>query len=192
MAELVIARRDEDVSWVPHDIRPACTVYEKGGQRCEFVGACVPLPNVGREAHSFAHHIAERYDTLAPVTIFAQGWPFDHSPDFVALMRAAAQERPHYMPLAKSTIRCERGMQHSSHTQFQPEFERLSRSMLRVHCRDIPAFDFAPGALVAVSADRVRRHPKSTYEAIRDELARGGVNASAAYFMERAWALLWS
>ena len=28
--------------------------------------------NVGREAHSFATHLAERYDSLAPYTIFTQ------------------------------------------------------------------------------------------------------------------------
>ena len=30
------------------------------------------LPNVGRESHSYLHHIVSRYDELAPWTVFTQ------------------------------------------------------------------------------------------------------------------------
>lgn len=73
--EFVVAKYEEDVSWVaalaPHRV----TVYDKGGRGEEGGGR---LPNVGREAHTFAHHVVERYDTLADVTVFLQGRPFDH------------------------------------------------------------------------------------------------------------------
>ncbi|MGL1148113.1 hypothetical protein ACSTLH_00765, partial [Vibrio parahaemolyticus] len=36
------------------------------------------LPNVGREAHTWIHHIIERYETLSPYTLFLQGNPLDH------------------------------------------------------------------------------------------------------------------
>lgn len=83
-AELVVARHCEDLRWlrrVPKNIRT--TVYDKG----LHAGAEHPLPNVGREAHTYLHHIVTRYDDLAPVTVFAQGKPFDHVSNFHAVLR---------------------------------------------------------------------------------------------------------
>ncbi len=85
--ELVVARCREDLSWlrrVPEEFR--VTVYDKGdgpwtGQR---------LPNAGREAHTYLHHLAECYDTLAGLTVFVQGRPFDHAPDLHNRLREFA------------------------------------------------------------------------------------------------------
>jgi Protein of unknown function (DUF3431) len=75
--ELVVARYREDLAWlrrVPSSFR--ITVYDKGG---DFEGG-ISLENVGYEAHSYLHHIVERYDDLATTTVFVQGHPFDHVP----------------------------------------------------------------------------------------------------------------
>lgn len=85
--ELVVARHAEDTAWlrrVPRRFR--VTVYDKGdgssgGER---------LPNCGREAHTYLHHLASRHDSLADVTVFAQGHPFDHAPDLHRRLRALA------------------------------------------------------------------------------------------------------
>jgi hypothetical protein len=82
--ELVIARHREDLRWlkrVPRSMR--ATVYNKGedGQQGE------PLPNIGREAHTYLHHIVRHYDDLADVTVFCQGKPFDHVPDLHKTLR---------------------------------------------------------------------------------------------------------
>lgn len=50
-----------------------------------------PLPNVGREAHAWLHHLFERYHTLSAQTVFAQGRPFDHAPDFHRVVRRLAR-----------------------------------------------------------------------------------------------------
>lgn len=88
MPELVVAHYTEDLSWlrnIPKDVQ--ITVYDKspdhpGGP------AAIPLPNVGREAHTYLHHILSRYDSLAEWTIFCQGKPFDHAYDFKKTLRA--------------------------------------------------------------------------------------------------------
>jgi hypothetical protein len=82
--ELVVARYLEDLAWlrnVPPQIQ--VTVYDKSPQG--------NLPNVGREAHTYLHHICARYDSLAEVTVFAQGKPFDHAFDFHRTLREMAQ-----------------------------------------------------------------------------------------------------
>jgi hypothetical protein len=86
--QLVIARHAEDLSWVGNI--PAgldVVVYDKGP--APLPGA-VPLENAGREAHTYLHHICERYGDLADVTVFCQGKPFDHAFDFHQTLRELA------------------------------------------------------------------------------------------------------
>ncbi len=119
--ELVVARYQESLNWlrkVPAAI--GITVYDKGGQGTEDVLPILPraraaasagpeqssaarqrerasvisLPNVGREAHSYLHHISARLQDrerpLAALTVFCQGRPFDHAFDFHHTLRALA------------------------------------------------------------------------------------------------------
>ena len=79
--ELVVARYLEDLSWlnnIPPQIAARVTDKSPSGN----------LPNVGREAHTYLHHIVENYDALPDLTIFAQGKPFDHAFDFHKTLRA--------------------------------------------------------------------------------------------------------
>ncbi|MDB5243087.1 MAG: hypothetical protein JWP57_3712, partial [Spirosoma sp.] len=90
MVELIVARYTEDLSWLRK--RPAnltVTVYDKSPNSSGGEGA-ISLPNVGREAHTYLHHIVSRYDSLAEWTIFCQGKPFDHAYDFKKFLRDSA------------------------------------------------------------------------------------------------------
>jgi hypothetical protein len=102
--ELVIARHEEDLRWlrrVPTSVR--LTILNKGDSPALPAGfsvredlSIISLPNVGREAHSYLTHLIDRYDSLAEVTVFCQGHPFDHAPDFHDRLQALAdgRERP--------------------------------------------------------------------------------------------------
>lgn len=90
--ELVVARYNEELNWlrkVPKTIR--VTVYDKSGDTVRYPNA-LPLPNVGREAHTYLHHIVSRYDNLGDWTIFCQGKPFDHAYDFHHRLRAMSAD----------------------------------------------------------------------------------------------------
>lgn len=92
MLELVVARYTEDLAWLRK--RPAnltVTIYDKSPDASGGEGA-IPLPNVGREAHTYLHHIVTRYDSLAEWTVFCQGKPFDHAYDFKKTMREYATD----------------------------------------------------------------------------------------------------
>ena len=85
--ELVVARHHEDLAWlrrVPREF--TVTVYNKGAA----IPHATPLPNIGREAHTYLHHLSERHDTLAELTVFVQGHPFDHAPDLHGILRSLA------------------------------------------------------------------------------------------------------
>ncbi len=90
--ELVIAHYHENLNWlrrVPTTIQK--TIYSKA--ETPPITSHQTLPNVGREAHTYLHHITTRYDSLADYTIFCQGKPFDHAYDFHATLRNLAAGR---------------------------------------------------------------------------------------------------
>ncbi|AKD57212.1 DUF3431 domain-containing protein [Spirosoma radiotolerans] len=93
MLELVVAHYTENLNWLrnlPTGIRT--TVYTKSPEPITEPHT-LPLPNIGREAHTYLHHLASRYDSLADWTIFCQGKPFDHAYDFKKTIREFDSER---------------------------------------------------------------------------------------------------
>merc|ERR550537_214069 len=68
--EVVLARYDEAVDWADEYLdRATITVYDKSKNPAPD---SIRLPNVGRESHTFLHHIVDRYDSLADWTVFSQ------------------------------------------------------------------------------------------------------------------------
>lgn len=91
--EVVVCRHGEPLAWLrnlPRNLR--VTVYDKTPD-LSWPGS-IPLPNHGREAHAWLHHLTERYDSLADWTVFAQGHPFDHVPDMHPFIRGLATLEP--------------------------------------------------------------------------------------------------
>ena len=65
--ELVIACYYGDIEW-SRPYNSIVTIYNKGDQ--EHYKSSIKLENVGREGHTFLHHIVENYDNLSNKTIF--------------------------------------------------------------------------------------------------------------------------
>lgn len=74
--EVVLAHHHEDLSWLTNyrESYPAIkfTVYSKTNDSSMLPDGAVPLPNVGRESHTYLNHIVMKYNTLAPWTVFTQ------------------------------------------------------------------------------------------------------------------------
>jgi hypothetical protein len=80
--DLVIARCKEKIDWIYQTTNPVY-LYDKNTKEILDVPPhwCYErLPNVGRESHTYLHHIITNYYSLSPVTAFLQGNPFDHCP----------------------------------------------------------------------------------------------------------------
>jgi len=75
MVEVVIAKYKEDTAWTSGLTHPY-VIYDKSDTP---LPTSIPLPNVGREAHTFLYHIVETYGNLADITVFLQGKPEDHT-----------------------------------------------------------------------------------------------------------------
>jgi hypothetical protein len=197
--ELVVALHREDPRWirrVPSGF--AVTVYEKGGpdgppfsppsregiQRRS-------LPNLGREAHTYLTHILERYDSLPDITVFCQGHPFDHAPDFHARLRALAEGSETADPflwygfLDDTDDPCGRRL--FVPWSKNPERKELPTGEIFTRLLGDPAppfFHFRGGAQFAVSREGVRDRPRSFYGRALEETL---TDPLAAHCFERIW-----
>ena len=79
---VVLARYDEDLSWLAEETilsQPGmCTLVYGKSENAKAPSSLpdhtklIMLPNVGRESHSYLHHLVEHYDDLADWTVFSQ------------------------------------------------------------------------------------------------------------------------
>jgi hypothetical protein len=81
--QLVIARYSEDIRWV-RAYKDIAIVYNKGiyHDTLDTLNV-IQLENIGREGHTYLHHMITAYDSLKERTIFSQGDPFSHNDTFL-------------------------------------------------------------------------------------------------------------
>ena len=193
MLELVVAHYTENLNWL-RKLPPGLqtTVYDKGPDpSTEF--NTIPLPNVGREAHTYLHHIVSRYDSLAEWTVFCQGKPFDHAYDFKKTLREFVAHSDAISPTGF------RWLGHlidtddnQGHRLFQPwsknedgrglDMHGFHRALFGTDGPDL--YTFVLGAQFAVHRDVVYRQPVSFYERA---LAVSISFPDAAHCFERSW-----
>jgi SAM-dependent methyltransferase len=77
--KLIVARYNEDISWV--DAFENYQIYNKGEKNLlpHHLENSIQLPNVGRESHTYLHHIINNYHNLEDVLIFCQGSLVGHT-----------------------------------------------------------------------------------------------------------------
>jgi hypothetical protein len=191
--ELVVARYRERVDWtrnIPRAVR--VSIYDKGGDLDERgFPVAARLPNVGREAETYLHHIVSRWDDLAEVTVFCQGHPFDHASDLHRTLRALAEGReavaafrwlgfiidtddPRGRRLFVPWSKNEDGRELAVDRFHDALFEAPAPPLLR----------FYPGGQFVVSAACVRARPRGFYERA---LALARHFPDAAHCLERLW-----
>ena len=68
---IIVARYKENIDWVlPYN--DIAIVYNKGPSDLPFFSNLFNIDNVGREGHTYLHHIVSRYNVLANRTLFLQ------------------------------------------------------------------------------------------------------------------------
>lgn len=190
--ELVVCRCGEDLAWtrnVPRGL--PLTVYDKTpGPGAPWPGAA-RLPNVGREAHAWFHHLVERYASLAAWTVFAQGRPFDHAPDLHSVLRRLASERPPAEDFLWLGFLWEtddaRGRPTFVHWSKNPERRELDLAGFFQRLWGEPApglVRYVGGGQFAVSREAAWRRPREFYRRARAVAAEF---PDAAHAFERVW-----
>jgi len=204
--QLVVARYKEDVSWLADMPYPAL-VYDKSG--APRPSAQHALPNVGRETHTYLHHILAHYPDFAEYTVFLQARPFEHlaeksGPKELAEQIAAAVGRgAQFKGFAYYTLKCD-GLGRP-HDMRAPE----SKGKWAGYGKDIPVAAVyeqlfagaapekfhvkAPAGLFLVSRERILLRPRGLYEtAMRQVLADPHDANNTGHAFERLWYLIFN
>lgn len=193
--ELVVARYREDVGWlrnVPREL--GVHLYDKGGDLDPVAfprARVVARPNEGVEAETYLHHLADRYDTLAPVTVFAQGHPFDHAHDLHKVLRrlvageeAVADFRWLGFIIDSDDPRGRRLFVPWSKNRDGRELD-LAGFYRQLFAAEAPPWThFYPGAQFVVTRQAAHRRPREFYARAR-ELAVGWPDGGHCF--ERTW-----
>ncbi len=179
MIDLVVARFNEDVGWVEqfktHPLLRKTLVYEKQKQDSEL-----SLPNIGREAHTYVHHIVANYDDLADYTVFVQGTPVDSHNWLLGPLPELLdfQQDQDFVPLTKTFV---------SDLDGSPNHPGLGlvRSPLMNYVQNLPTeLRFPIGAQFAVKRDAIHYHDKQFYESLLSEFDSA---AMLPWQIERVW-----
>lgn len=159
--KIVVSRYTEDIEWID-EFRPYIVLYNKGP---DFIEGAIPLPNVGREGHTYFHYICENYDNLDDYTIFLQGNPFDHSPDICCQLRDFLLNGStvdfSYFHKHHVSYNLIHGCYYHPGLPIQAVYELLFER--KADNRDI---SFGPGAQFIVSRERILRRPRAFYQKI--------------------------
>jgi hypothetical protein len=195
--ELVVARFNENLHWL-HEVKGwGLKVINKGEpldpHHLPSGAELTSLPNQGREAGTYLHHIVEHYDRLADFTAFVQGHPFDHNPELLTELNLGLFGRAFSFFTIHATadelgefgavVRCQRdGSPHHGGLAIPQMAER--------HGVSVPdeGWVFSPGAQFVVSRRAIHRHPLAFYEGLLLETR----DHAAGYILERLWLYLFA
>lgn len=199
--EVVVARYAEDVSW----LRPLATdassgmlrLYNKGAPmtiESGFETTAIPLPNVGREAHTYLHHIVHHFDDMREYVVFVQGSilanegcctnPLQYVLDLVVSARAlgvsANWKRWNDMYPTEYTMR--------ERVACTPSEDGCFGDWFRKHVSPVYISDpkWFKGAVFCVRSEWIRTRPKTYYQTLLAASSRS-VAPEEAYYLERAW-----
>jgi hypothetical protein len=183
--------------------------YNKGPalpEHCNNKCKVIKLNNVGRESHTYLHHIIANYDNLAKVTLFIPGsWMLDHKRERTySTLRHVLESRNSvfegYIDVDgallkkmydfqidewRSTdannkaVNSENSLVKSPIRPFGKWYEyNFGNTDLRVICWY---------GIFAVSREHILQHPRGYYERLMSQVDSNS-NPEIGHYMERSWA----
>jgi len=169
---VVIAKYQENLSWTSQ-LTSEFIYYDKSDR----------MFNVGREAHTYCHHIIKNYETLSDELFFTQGDPFDHCPDFINVTQQPLIEDFVALGGGKfgQILQCDQtGAPNHRGLDLKVVWDKLFTTTCPT------SFSFSSGATLAVKKSRILFRPKEFYIKCRDILAYD-INPIEGFVFERLW-----
>ena len=209
MFNFVISRYKEDVKWVrvvlailPPDLSKLY-LYNKGLPN-ELDS--IPLPNIGRESHTYLHHIIQQYDAMLAtpdeITYFLQGSIREHIPSKYKgnieqyMMELTKDTCAHGTPTSfakdhqfgiHSAVHSFRIKEWSGRKQTPPPDNACFGDWFRQYIDPVfpPKVLWWVAAIFAAKHSAITRRPKSYYEKIINQLKT--CDEEAGHYLERSW-----
>lgn len=216
--QVVVARYAEDLSWLRQLPFTDVVVYDKNDRGDESHGdppahAVVKrLPNVGRESHTYLHHILTNWDALADVTLFITGSTAELLPRWrktEAVVLHASRTGSSAFPVdfvAREPIQVASGefrmdgyvSAGASNAYANPNAEMMPcphrpfGAFYRASFSgEPPVYEEMTQGVLAVSREHIRQHPRSRYERLIRYLDSHS-NPEAVHYFERCWSAVFA
>ncbi len=206
--EVVIARYNEDLSWIAELLpNEKITVYNKGKDNLNLPSSykIVKLPNIGRESHTYLYHIVNNYNQLADRVLFLQGDPFSEKrfiflplkqykiiakTNCKAIIAAGcflfnSKKENNYL---KSLV----GTKWNNTIYKEYDFIKYKNEFITPNARSSNSFFFFSnyGANFAVDKERILAHNINDYNKILASL--DNIAPIEGHYMERLWDILFA
>lgn len=201
----VIARFNEDVSWLETLPANEVVIYNKGEllNNAYFANNIRNVPNIGRDSHTHLYYITANYNNLPDIIIFSQGYIIDHIPEQYGTTPAKYLEL-----LGDSAQVSENGLSKNfCETRVALDFniQDATKLMEKWNVKDPTSISFgewflnhfkyefpfekcfvAWGSIFAMRKEQILTRPKEFYQNLLME--HGYLNAPIeCHFLERAW-----
>lgn len=182
--EVVIASYREPLDWVSEIPKSwKVTVYNADEQRTTFPDGVTPckVPNLGREAGQWVHHLYHRYDSIASFTMFLQGDKAHETSAIDDILAAdiAPEDSFRYVGGAPDT------------PFGPPPFLFDHTKLLFKACYGSgpvpPSAPFRVGAQFYVRRSIVHNHPKEFYGSLLKAIRNPNPPWSPAHLLEPVW-----
>lgn len=208
--EMVISRFNEDLAWTEDEPFAGlpCVIYNKGANSDFRVPTetirIESLPNLGREGHTYLHHIVSNYGSLAEITVFLPGsanhpckiGPASNMVREVRTRNCAvfANARFRTPGIARAlgsfvldsyVITDARNLAANPESSLDPASPRPFGRWFRKHFDGLIMQYFVMGGIFSIARRDVLQHPKSYYQGFLRELCT--TNPEAGHFVERSW-----
>lgn len=181
MYEIVVARFQEDLSWL-NGVQHKIKIYNKGQN--DINREFIPLANIGREATTILYHIITQYENLSDYTIFLQGNPFQHYSNTKELLSGLPESK-------ESLYKFSKGCWAVADKLLNETQEKISK--MRVYPEDfhnrlfkVPKknFLYASGAQYIVNKKNILSKPLSFYKNIMTSFSW---KSHEPWSIERVW-----
>ena len=148
LKQAIISQYQENVNWT-EDLKIPIIIYNKFNDK--------DLPNIGRDLHTYAHYIAANYDTLADLTFFLQGNPFDHCKNILQIIQET--ETIDFLPLTDIyRLVHKSGLPYHASLPLDSIYYELTGKRLPT------LITFISGAMFAASKEKIRSQPRRMYQ----------------------------
>jgi len=184
---IVVAKYKENVDWLGKYIdNYPIYLYDKSGETQNYNNSINVeyIKNVGRESHTYLHHIIKNYDNLSDYVIFTQAKHNDHIKKFDKLFKKGNGYFHLYYYPKNFKLKNFHGTLTpvEGNLTFGQWFEKyIEKDFDPLH------FRMKFGAIFCVSKDNILSRPKSFYIELHNQLEKGGSNPELGHFFERSW-----
>ena len=203
---LIIARYKEDISWLKNYKNFKIIIYNKGPiiKDKEFK-EIINLKNLGRESHTWLHHIINNYHNLDDDNIFLQGkiddlncMAYQNPNDYLRDLKKQGFSASRLGLLGPFHWQWHVGIEKSKKYKNQWENSEISRSKIgfRKFAKDlfpeIPLFvSTSYGGCFAVKKELIKKYDIKFYENLLNILNKHS-NPIEGHYLERLWCYMFN